>query len=446
MFSGLFLALVVGCRKEPRSVDPATEGPDPAPIKTGVAAKKEDGRKPKDNGKKPKEEEKKPKHGNIVVLTPRAAAKLHEFMKTMKGPHFLRVRVVDGEYKLDLDPETDATQDRFGESRGIRIVVDRESSLALLPGTIVDFIDEGEVKGFKVSPPEIAKGPPDTSLSLPQARRGFKTTLLRRKSTGTPPPKPPVGVLRLIRYDAPVGKLAAYLTADPKDGKKHPAIVWITGGDCNSIDQGCWREGPLQNDQSASAFRKAGIVMMFPSLRGGNNNPGPKEGFFGEVDDVLASLEFLRKQPFVDPDRIYLGGHSTGGTLVLLVAECTNRFRAVFSFGPVHDVLNYGPGYNPFALSDAKEVRLRAPGLWLHSVRSPTFVFEGTIGGNVESLRSMARVSKNPKVRFLEVKGANHFNLLAPTNRLLAERVLRDTGSACNLDFTEEEVSKPFRK
>ena len=30
---------------------------------------------------------------------------------------------------------------------------------------------------------------------------------------------------------------------NPNDGKKHPAIVWITGGDCNSIDAGCWRDG-----------------------------------------------------------------------------------------------------------------------------------------------------------------------------------------------------------
>ena len=34
--------------------------------------------------------------------------------------------------------------------------------------------------------------------------------------------------------------------------------------------------------------------MMFPSLRGGNNNPGSKEGFFGEVDDVLAAADLLQ--------------------------------------------------------------------------------------------------------------------------------------------------------
>ena len=240
--------------------------------------------------------------------------------------------------------------------------------------------------------------------------------------------------------------MAAYLTSDPKDGKKHPAIIWITGGDCNTIDAGCWNEGPPANDQSASAFRKAGIVMMFPSLRGGNDNPGFKEAFLGEVDDVVAAADYLSKQDFVDPHRVYLGGHSTGGTMVLLTAECSDRFRAVFSFGPVEDVLGYGLGDLPFTFTDRQELRVRAPGRWLHSIRSPVFVLEGTAGGNLSSLQAMARISDNPKVRFLPVKGATHFSVLAPTTRLIAEKILRDDGDSCNLTFTEEEVSKPFTK
>jgi hypothetical protein len=42
--------------------------------------------------------------------------------------------------------------------------------------------------------------------------------------------------------------------------------------------------------------------MMFPSLRGGNDNPGAREGFYGEVDDVVAASEFLARQPYVDLD------------------------------------------------------------------------------------------------------------------------------------------------
>src|SRR5207248_6912647 len=140
---------------------------------------------------------------------------------------------------------------------------------------------------------------------LTEARKGFATKLLGRPDIKEPVPQPPPQLFHTVRYPAPPGPLAAYLTPDPRDGKKHPAIVWITGGDCNSIDEGCWKEGPPENDQSAGAFRKAGVVMMFPSLRGGNDNPGVKEGFLGEVDDVLAAADFLAKQEYVDPERVY---------------------------------------------------------------------------------------------------------------------------------------------
>jgi dipeptidyl aminopeptidase/acylaminoacyl peptidase len=60
------------------------------------------------------------------------------------------------------------------------------------------------------------------------------------------------------------------------------------------------------------------------------------------VDDVIVATEYLRAQPHVDPDRIYLGGHSTGGTLVQLVAASSDQYRAVFSFGPMDDVGGYG--------------------------------------------------------------------------------------------------------
>ncbi len=33
--------------------------------------------------------------------------------------------------------------------------------------------------------------------------------------------------------------------------------------------------------------------MMYPSLRGGNKNPGYIETFLGEVDDVIAAARYL---------------------------------------------------------------------------------------------------------------------------------------------------------
>jgi dienelactone hydrolase/Fe-S cluster assembly iron-binding protein IscA len=358
---------------------------------------------------------------------------------------YLRVSVADNKkYKLDLDPKLDVKEDYLGESQGIPVLVDRKSSQFLPGGITVDFAEEGGQTGFTFNAANPEPGPAEAAVSLVEARKGFKTSLTRRDSDDMPAPEPPAHLFRLVRYEGPLGKMAAYVTPDPQDGQKHPAIVWITGGDCNAIGE-CWQEGPPENEQTASAYRKAGILMMYPSLRGGNDSPGVKEGFFGEVNDVMAAGEFLRRQPYVDPERVYLGGHSTGGTLVLLTAECSDRFRAVFSFGPADDVAGYGPQYNPFVLSDPKELQLRAPVRWLGAIRVPVFVFEGT-GGNRRSLQALERASKNPKVRCFEINRANHFTGLAPTNRLIAAKILQDTGPSCALAFTAEEVNKPFTR
>ena len=304
---------------------------------------------------------------------------------------------------------------------------------------------QGAPQPAKETPAAVAQPgavPQAKAATLADARRAHATKFASNDGEKTPLPAPPAKLFRIVKFDSAVGKLSAYLTPDPKNGKKNPAIIWITGGDCNSIDEGCWNDGPPSNDQSAGQYRKAGIVQMFPSLRGGNDNPGSKEAFYGEVNDVVSALDFLAKQDFVDPTRIYLGGHSTGGTLVLLVAESTDRFRAVFSFGPADDVRGYPAEYFPFDKNDLKEVNLRSPGRWLESVKGPTFVIEGMTQGNIASLNTMASSTKNPNLHFLKVRGGDHFSILAPINRLIATKILSDTGPTCSLTFTEQELSK----
>lgn len=281
----------------------------------------------------------------------------------------------------------------------------------------------------------------DNKQTLAEARAGFKSKPSTGHTPGAPLPNPPANLFLKTKYKSPAGQLSTYLTPDPKDGKKHPAIIWITGGDCNSVDDDIWHDAPPNNDQTASAYRKAGIVMMFPALRGGNDNPGVREAYYGEVDDILAAADFLAQQPYVDPQRIYLGGHSTGGTLVLLTGEFSDRFRAVFSFGPAADVSNYPPQFKQFDTSNRKEVELRSPIHWLHGIKAPVFVFEG-VQGNAADLQEMKSATTNDKVQFFLVAGTDHFAILAPANRLIAQKILSDTGPACNISFTAAELNK----
>ena len=279
--------------------------------------------------------------------------------------------------------------------------------------------------------------------TLAQTRQNFKTQLVRAAADKTPAQTPPADLMRLVKYPAPGGPTSAYLTNDPKDGKKHPAIVWITGGDNNSIGD-VWSPSSPDNDQSASQFERVGIVTMYPAQRGGNDNPGQKEGFLGEADDILAARDFLAKQPFVDANRIYLGGHSTGGTMALLVAEQSDKFRAVFALGAVDDVARYGAdsGFLPFDVSNEKEVEVRSPIHWLSGVKSPTYLIEGATGqGNIESLRAMQAANSNSKIQFLPVDGGDHFSIIAPVNRVLAQKIVADNGAQSAIKLSESELS-----
>ncbi len=299
--------------------------------------------------------------------------------------------------------------------------------------------------GVQAAIPSKEARPPKSLESLPEARRGFETRLIRHAESPMPAEQPPAKLFRLVRYPSPVGDLAAYVSVPPKQGGRHPAIIWLFGGFSNGIGATAWAKSPPENDQSASAFRKAGIVMMYPSLRGGVDNPGAREGFFGEVDDVLAAADYLAEQDFVDPERIYLGGHSTGGTLALLTAASTDRFRAVFSFGPIADVTGYGAEILPFDVLNKRECDLRAPVLWMHSIQCPTLVLEGTDQpGNIDSLQAMERACQNPLVWFCPVQGANHFNILAPGTKLIAEKVLRDVGPATEISISDAELNALF--
>jgi acetyl esterase/lipase len=262
-----------------------------------------------------------------------------------------------------------------------------------------------------------------SGTTLTQARAGFKTQLRWAGEPQPALPVPPKGVFNLVRFDAPVGKLAAYVTPDPRDGKKHPAIIWITGGDSNSVGE-MWEPKPRTNDQSASPYRKAGVVTMFPSLRGGNDNPGRREGYLGEVDDIVAAAKYLATLPYVDPDRIYMGGHSTGGTIAMLVAESTSVFRAVFAFGPVSNPNNYGTSLIYHSPDNAKESALRSPIRWMDAVKRPLYVLEGAADGNMEDLQEMAKANKNPMIRFLPVAKKTHFSILTPGNELIASKIL----------------------
>jgi alpha/beta superfamily hydrolase len=272
------------------------------------------------------------------------------------------------------------------------------------------------------SAPQVPSAPAEIQ-TLPAARAGFKTTLVRRERIATRLEVPPQELFSLVTYAAPSGPSQAYLSRI-HGTRKRPGIVWLTGGfPAARGGSYVWTRGAPENEQSAAAFRDAGVVMLFPTVRGTAGNPGDQELMLGEVDDVIAAARYLASLEQVDPERLYLGGHSTGGTLALLVAESTDLFRAVFSFGPVAEFAGYGTEDPwPFERDDPEEWRLRAPVHFLDGVVSPTIVIEGAYGNSAD-LRALDEATENPALSCVEIPHADHFTPLAAVNRWLARRV-----------------------
>ena len=268
------------------------------------------------------------------------------------------------------------------------------------------------------------------AVSLARLRAAQQTFLEKKTKSEDALEKPPQDApFELVQYPTEIGEMWAYLSSEKvknqeaKPPAKKPAIVWLTGG-VPPAGPGSylWEETQLENEQSARIYRLNGITMMFPTVRGTiKENPGHHEWFYGEVDDVVSACEFLAQRPEVDPERIYVGGHSGGGTLALLVAASTTKVAGVISFGPSEK--DYESKDRPYRLSE-REQQLRWPIKHLHRIKVPTYV----VGGEYQdqpSLQSLSKANENPLVKFYSIEGADHFNVLHPVNVLFADAILK---------------------
>ncbi|MCJ8315230.1 MAG: prolyl oligopeptidase family serine peptidase [Saccharospirillaceae bacterium] len=264
------------------------------------------------------------------------------------------------------------------------------------------------------------------AANLVDEKNGFKTKLIQKQQENNQYPIPPNNDVSLVKFDTKIGKMSAFISnVDTTKKKKYPAIIWLTGGfPSGGASESVWQDRPVDNDQSAKSYRLNDIVMMIPSYRGTFSNPGLQENFLGEVDDVLAALDYLLSLKHVDPKQIYLGGHSTGATLALLTAASTDKFKAVFAFGAVADPKNYGYDTQLHDTTNPKESYFRAPINFLQYIQSKTYIIEGE-NGNADSIETMKvkNGDNNKNLIFVVIEGADHFSVLYPLNEMIAKNI-----------------------
>ncbi len=261
------------------------------------------------------------------------------------------------------------------------------------------------------------------------ARRSAHPTQLRER--GPSPAKyvdqdPPAGVAEVL-FPSGELQLKAWVARPYSGGHRLPALIYFHGDFAFGAE----------DFEAVRPFLTAGFLVMTPTLRGENGNPGDLELLWGEVDDAHAAVQWVMQQPDVDRSRIYAFGHSIGGGLAAMLTLYPELpLRRTGSCGGIYVPETFGRWATSeanadlvrFDPSDPNETELRVLGPNLSWMVHPHIAYVGTEDpwfiGNGTRVRDRAWVLGKP-FDMVEVEG-DHMGSLAPALAAFLELALTD--------------------
>lgn len=123
--------------------------------------------------------------------------------------------------------------------------------------------------------------------------------------------------------------------------KQYPVLVYVYGGPHVQLVKNAWLGG---GNNWMQFLAQQGFIVFTIDNRGSQNRGFEFESAIHkqlgtlEVSDQLAGVDWLKKQPFVDPSRIGVHGWSYGGFMSLsLMSKAPGVFKTAVAGGPVID-------------------------------------------------------------------------------------------------------------
>ena len=140
--------------------------------------------------------------------------------------------------------------------------------------------------------------------------------------------------------------------AELQAGKRYPVVVDTYGGPHFQYVRKDWMGGArAAQGYFRQVLAQHGFVVFTLDNRGSGFRGDAFETAIAqrlgkvEIEDQLRGVEFLKTQPFVDPQRIGIMGWSYGGYMTLMALTTTDAFKAGVAGAPVTDWRLYDTHY-----------------------------------------------------------------------------------------------------
>lgn len=244
----------------------------------------------------------------------------------------------------------------------------------------------------------------------------FRTKLIRKEKSfqKAEPLEDGRDGFHLVTYSSDGMILKALLkNGEAAKGDRRPAVLYLHGGFALTYGQMEFTKG----------FTEAGFVVLAPSWRGENSNPGYFELFMGEVRDAKAAVRWLAKQDYVDPKRIYVFGWSVGGGIALnlslhgdIPVRLSGSSAGIYdrdlirSWATEDDYIKF-----PYDHTDERENYFRLPAYNLKAMVRPHVAFVGAEDGYDDAVKLLAELYPDRKTRLdLRRIPGNHVSSVKP--------------------------------
>lgn len=126
------------------------------------------------------------------------------------------------------------------------------------------------------------------------------------------------------------------IVSKPKTNKKSPAIIFIGGIGCYSLDNAL--DTSRSETQLLNGLTRSGFVCVRAEKPGMGDNikckPCSEVSFKEELDGYVNAVKSVKQYSYVDSNRIYIIGHSMGGVFAPLVASQTT-IKGIIAYGTI---------------------------------------------------------------------------------------------------------------